>query len=763
MTHCGSTIGSDNFLYFIPDTAENTSDIFKCVLPIAGVLHIFANVLKDIDSALPSWNRMHSKLKQWEHLVSNPMRLERFVATCIVPHGPGHERHVEVCRRRYRIMYDKRWGEVHKWLRKTQAVIKAVVLFWDEARFGADRESKPDEDGHVFKPQMVTELIADTWFHGYAQMVLYVGATVESMSDWAELCPCHEEVLRRHGHDHDVGGLPVGILREECGCALASGMTTLSCPFRGCRAPEMAAGAAFEQLDLAYIDALGHLSRECRPAVGTETWASLLQEFAAAKSYMHFILTIKLQNWTELPWLCCALAHHDESKARQGARRILEKLAQVPADAPAILQHHWTRVFAEPRMMQELEAFASGRPRRQLRNLWRATRPLVGIPITERSVEAPHGRVKRSIAYKNDGPLSISMSMRVPDIERDIWPDKVAFDNMCSLCDEALSVRRVPRLLDLHGHPWIRSLHRCRQSSSWVALLSCIIYRCDDVTAFECHADAKHTHDSVQRGKARLAKPYIEKKDVALTLDSVMNKAATDHLRFFSEVNDLYSYRLDPTSPDHKPLINSLRSHMQQPVAKVKPVDMGDFEMGDDECAGQDVVDEGAVVAFKVVAAKPSEKRVQSRGVFVGRKIANTQIAISLANMRTTETGQQMSEVDLGMLDQQKIALVSLQGSTDSWLRENLLVHRDADVDRMSLSYSLKGPKFEDIEPGLLHSVIDGILTALAYHGTDKHFIADEHMVPTLLQLEESGLVCRVEGIAASAWQVLPAAMIRTF
>ena len=75
-----------------------------------------------------------------------------------------------------------------------------------------------------------------------------------------------------------------------------------------------------------------------------------------------------------------------------------------------------------------------------------------------------------------------------------------------------------------------------------------------------------------------------------------------------------------------------------------------------------------------------------------GRKAANIQIAISQAGVSTTETGQQMVEVDLGMLDQQKIALVSLQDSTDSWLRENLLAHRDADVYRRSLSYSLKGP-----------------------------------------------------------------------
>eukprot|EP00969_Alexandrium_andersonii_P245975 10870037-Alexandrium_andersonii.AAC.1 len=106
---------------------------------------------------------------------------------------------------------------------------------------------------------------------------------------------------------------------------------------RGRRAPELASGMLWQFLELAWKEALTHLTLKCRHILDTERWAKLLVDFSRGKAHCVYVLTIKLSNWTTLPWLLCGVAHCDESVARRVGSEALEKFTACP-DTDAV--HH---------------------------------------------------------------------------------------------------------------------------------------------------------------------------------------------------------------------------------------------------------------------------------------------------------------------------------------------------------------------------------------------------------------------------------------
>ena len=104
------------------------------------------------------------------------------------------------------------------------------------------------------------------------------------------------------------------------------------------------------------------------------------------------------------------------------------------------------------------------------------------VPVTERSSEQPHGILKTNITYRRHGPLSVAMSARAPEFERDFVPSETQFKSFVQHAEAAMSVRRIPHLLQLGGHPWLKPLSAGKfDSSRWVTILSHAIYSCGDI------------------------------------------------------------------------------------------------------------------------------------------------------------------------------------------------------------------------------------------------------------------------------------------
>ena len=172
----------------------------------------------------------------------------------------------------------------------------------------------------------------------------------------------------------------MSVARAECGDAADAG---LSCPNRGCRAPEVAAGALFKQLEAAFEKSLARLTISWRPVLSADQWATYAAEFSKGKSHIVYIITLKTSHWQQLPWALCVLGHYDEEVARSGSRSILRQFATCP-DAGA--NHRLTMSVCSPNanLGRQLRNFARGAGRDTLPELFTSCAGFAGIPITER-------------------------------------------------------------------------------------------------------------------------------------------------------------------------------------------------------------------------------------------------------------------------------------------------------------------------------------------------------------------------------------------
>ena len=197
----------------------------------------------------------------------------------------------------------------------------------------------------------------------------------------------HELGLFRGTHEaKHRDRVPVAITKAECGDLEEGG---LPCPFRGCRGPEVAAGALFLQLEAAFQASLASLMLKWRPLLSAEQWAALLLEYGKGKSHIVYIITVKTSYWQELPWLLCALGHPDEEVARDKSRTIVQKFSACP---DAAVNHRVTMRVCHPNLGLgvELRAFLGGAARAELPEFYKFCAGMAGVPITER-MDSPQG------------------------------------------------------------------------------------------------------------------------------------------------------------------------------------------------------------------------------------------------------------------------------------------------------------------------------------------------------------------------------------
>ena len=94
------------------------------------------------------------------------------------------------------------------------------------------------------------------------------------------------------------------------------------------------------------------------------------------------------------------------------------------------------------------------------------------IPVTERCVEAVHADAMKALCHRHAGPLSVSMAIRLREIEKNMQKDKDFSQALCEMATHTKQVRKIPRLLGLHSHPWILGLPQKCQRSFVVLLLA---------------------------------------------------------------------------------------------------------------------------------------------------------------------------------------------------------------------------------------------------------------------------------------------------
>jgi hypothetical protein len=254
------------------------------------------------------------------------------------------------------------------------------------------------------------------------------------------------------------------------------------------------------------------------------------------------VLTLKLQVWDELPWKLACLAHVDEGAARKAARIILQKFDTAPD--PEVNHRLSLKFCAQGSPMRaELERFVAGASRNELPLLLQNVARLRFVKVVERTIERPHGALKKSILGKRHGPLSVAMALRSPEVERDIVPNETLFERFVALAGQTINIKHIPRLLQIDGHPWLRRAFGEKASSEkFVVALSYILYRSDDVSLFQSHDIVRKRHHSAVADRKKAAKPFLHVERLQFDFKAVLTHAATARFREACNTGDIYIY-----------------------------------------------------------------------------------------------------------------------------------------------------------------------------------------------------------------------------
>ena len=107
------------------------------------------------------------------------------------------------------------------------------------------------------------------------------------------------------------------------------------------------------------------------------------------------------------------------------------------------------------------------------------------IPCVETTIEEKHSRVALSKRRHPLGPVRVSLANRLPLLERRVRREQVSGQKLLDCFARSRSLKSVPSLLNIDGHPLLDKAVGERPASMR-ATLAKVLYRCD--------LDREHVH-----------------------------------------------------------------------------------------------------------------------------------------------------------------------------------------------------------------------------------------------------------------------------
>ncbi len=338
----------------------------------------------------------------------------------------------------------------------------------DTARFAPEEGGGDWGDGSHFDPSLFTKTLQSTVFGMKVELALKLHECAQALSDCAESCPCHGELLRRMTRRK----------RERFMRTFTNLPGHIVCPFAGKRAPELAAGKltdVFQSIsEAAFHEVL--LTPASSPATPAE-FAELRTVFAHCSNHLYLFLKLQLDFWSKPPYIVCGMAHWDPIIARRCAREGLAAFNEHPVQAA---QHRVTWRICHL-FWTDLQDFINGAPLSRLSaGFQRQVATLLLVPVTERSVEAKHALVKMALfdSGLKGSTVKISFANRLPELRARIQREPEVVQRLLHWFAQARHHARVAPRLGREHHPLLVGLHRAHPTK-YTATLRAVIYRAD--------------------------------------------------------------------------------------------------------------------------------------------------------------------------------------------------------------------------------------------------------------------------------------------
>ena len=154
---------------------------------------------------------------------------------------------------------------------------------------------------------------------------------------WAESCPCHSGLLQDiHSEDYDKG-VYLKVVRD-----------CLSCPLRGRRCAELAAGDFQMFVDKLFKQQASLILLDMHPSLAESEIMLIMQDFERGRQHLITQLVMKLSNWEEGHWHLYGIAHHNHEKAFACYQKALKS-----SDNHELLLHLCSQELEEDRLLFE--------------------------------------------------------------------------------------------------------------------------------------------------------------------------------------------------------------------------------------------------------------------------------------------------------------------------------------------------------------------------------------------------------------------------
>ena len=321
-------------------------------------------------------------------------------------------------------------------------------------------------------------------FWAYAHAVLYAthGVLFE-LQNWGESCPCHSVDFRTK--DGYSAGRPYFRRRHEW--IGETSVSNSSCPMRGRRAPELAAGRYKAHLEALVHQCAGLLLTRCQNIPNRDF---IIRDWEGARTALAEVIEMKFAHWNFLPYRFCALGCIDKAgaaddTARAALKACLEEYAAMGAEQRSNLWPLAAQVLdaASPLRAEVLAFTEGGSSLKSLPGLQRVAGIVLCIPVAERSIEAKHrlNKLSSSRAPRASGSF-VNVHLKLPDIRRRLREEPALLDVISAdLGYLRTSPDRFLQAFSLHAHPTIvrEQVMRGQVKASTVTQ---VMYRLDSST-----------------------------------------------------------------------------------------------------------------------------------------------------------------------------------------------------------------------------------------------------------------------------------------
>lgn len=426
--------------------ADPTVDVSQS-LEVPGLLHIISNAGKSLSAGMEHFDDAISKLTHVAKLLADRESKERLYETCYADSPVGREMFRPLLAFKSRC-YAERWGNVSHCVTELTSEERQASLRWgwDLTKYMNGSERFPQleqearlegEEQHKSALEVVDESILDPFWWAYLQMLSKIATALNTLLAWSESCSCHWQMLQEAVEGGDP--LPKHV---ESSC--------LSCPMRGRRCADLAAGSFLELLQSLCEERAARLLLDLPPNISEEQRLMIIGDFERGRVQLVTQFTLKLAHYSHPPYCIMGLAHNEPAVRANCLRKLQASLHPHPRAAQ----------FRESAsLMQEAELFlerdCSFPPELTSMPALRALAAEYRLALcAERCVEAPHARTKREVARapSHSEPFT-SLAHRMQDLTAYLGLAQAHFQEVSELLLRVRHGRHACETLGLGAHP----------------------------------------------------------------------------------------------------------------------------------------------------------------------------------------------------------------------------------------------------------------------------------------------------------------------